>query len=198
MDYWTTLAFTPKLRATRQHANNLARRARHDPRRAHAFQELVDQADRDLVEYDRILQDSSRGETGCRAVLPPHFCSHTGPPCYELQCAAEQEANALHGAWLRRHAHKSYYTWKALGTGTPSPPVHDPDSWEVVCADHDHALLSHPLLHHPNDFLIYYPPKGTRYADKARFAYQFPDSLPGHRVVLTKQPSFLPKLLLPS
>lgn len=192
-NYWTIRAFAPKLRHVRDHVHRLTLQHAHDPRRTHAYQEFTRQANHDLDECNRILQEKPRPE--CREVLPSHFCSHTEPPCYELACFADQEAHAILRAWVREHAHKSYYLWKEIGTGKPTPPIDDPNSWEVVCADQDHVLLSHPLLHHPNDFLIYQPTHGARYADKARFAYQFPNTLSRYSVLLTKKPSHLPKLI---
>lgn len=187
--YTTIRFFEPKLRRVRDHIHHLKRRHANDPRRLHAYQEFINQADHDLAECARLLREKTPDDQ-CQCCS---FCAS----CHQRKWSHKKDAYDLLKSWLRKHAHMSYYVWKETGIGKPTPPLDDPDSWEVVCTDQDHVLLSHPLLHHPNDFLTYRPPHGSTYADKARFAYEFPDTLSRYNVVLTPKPSLIPKLTTP-
>lgn len=77
-------------------------------------------------------------------------------------------------------------------------PLGNLASWEVVCADDEKELLSHPLLPHPSDFLVrdLCMKKGKTYADKARFEYSFTSGLDGYKVVFPMdKPCVIPRLL---
>lgn len=82
------------------------------------------------------------------------------------------------------------------GIDLPATRFDDVGSWEVVCSDEEKEILCHPLLPDPSDFLVREHVRGgDSFASKARFEFSFPGSLERHRVVLTKAPSTIPKLL---
>jgi len=107
--------------------------------------------------------------------------------------------------WLRQF----YYVWKLntqgrltfqVSVSTQTMPLGDIHLWELVCEDDDKQILAHPLLPHPLDFMErrVLDKTSNSYADKARFEYQIPNTLSRFPVVLSKNPSIVPRLSSPS
>lgn len=125
--------------------------------------------------------------------------------CDNAKHALKEDVAEVMNAFMDEWLHEYYYVWKMSSQGRIHFPVvvnihpmslSDIRFWEVVCEDDDKQILSHPLLSHPSDFLEkrVVDMTSTLYVDKARFEYQIPGSLSKYPVVLSKQPSIIPRM----
>lgn len=137
-----------------------------------------------------------------------HRTEKIGPiyMCHSANMALKDDVwqvlNGLLTTWLSQF----YYVCKLYKEGRLSFPIgltdkyikplslSDVSLWEVVCADDEKEILSHPMLPHPADFLEKKEIKGDTYASKACFQYQIAGTLKCYPVVLTHTPSIIPKL----
>lgn len=121
--------------------------------------------------------------------------------------SVKYESQQLFRCLVRPLVSQSYHAWRMcrawLGmSGEMIGNFHwdDLSGWERVCEDEETEVWSHPALPHPADFLYKTktPLTSLRYADKAQFQCQFPNTLCRYSVVLSRTPSLVPKLSAPT
>lgn len=125
--------------------------------------------------------------------------------CNNVKHALNEDVAEVMNSFMDGWMNQYYYVWKMNSQGRIHFPVvvnirpmslNDIRFWEVVCEDDDKQILSHPLLPHPSDFLEKRVVDMTSilYVDKAQFEYHIPGSLSKYPVVLSKQPSIIPRM----